>query len=131
CCTVVRDSASGAPISRTLYTMPDHRGSTEDIRGFASYSWTGRLKYATRFSGSIPGTICTSSQPSLPKLSRICLVECTRTGAVKYSHLVIVRPYRHRHGTPKPMRLVGAVVMRENTTRRRLPTWLSQRTCTS
>src|SRR5699024_1382076 len=25
----------------------------------------------------------------------------------------------------------GAAVMRENTTRRRLPTWLSQRTCTS
>ena len=37
----------------------------------------------------MPGTIWTSSQPSEPKLSRICLVECTSTGAVMYSHLVM------------------------------------------
>ena len=35
----------------------------------------------------MPGTTCTSSQPSWPKLSRICLVACTSTGAVMYSHL--------------------------------------------
>src|SRR5699024_1382077 len=106
-CTVGTYAATGATTSGTVNPMSDNRASTEAIRWFPSYSCAGRLEYATRFSGSIPGTICTSSQPSLPKLSRICLVECTRTGAVKYSHLVIVRPYRHRHGTPKPMRLVG------------------------
>src|SRR6187402_815183 len=37
----------------------------------------------------MPGTTCTSSQPSWPKLSRICLVACTSTGAVMYSHLVM------------------------------------------
>ena len=37
----------------------------------------------------MPGTTCTSSQPSSPKLSRICLVACTSTGAVMYSHLVM------------------------------------------
>ncbi len=35
----------------------------------------------------MPGTIWTSSQPSRPKLSRICLVAWTSTGAVRYSHL--------------------------------------------
>src|SRR3954452_21391992 len=35
----------------------------------------------------MPGTTWTSSQPSAPKLSRICLVACASTGAVMYSHL--------------------------------------------
>src|SRR5437867_2772554 len=38
----------------------------------------------------MPGTIWTSSHPSAPKLSRICLVLCTSTGAVRYSHVVMV-----------------------------------------
>src|SRR5690348_7030709 len=38
----------------------------------------------------MPGTTCTSSQPSSPKLSRICLVACTRSGAVMYSHFVML-----------------------------------------
>src|SRR5689334_24750705 len=41
----------------------------------------------------MPGTICTSSHRSAPKLSRICFVLCTRTGAVRYSHCVMRRPY--------------------------------------
>src|SRR3954453_5323881 len=37
----------------------------------------------------MPGTTCTSSQPSSPMLSRICLVACTSSGTVMYSHFVI------------------------------------------
>src|SRR5579863_10406461 len=36
-----------------------------------------------------PGTTATSSQPSSPALSRICLVACTSSGKVAYSHLVM------------------------------------------
>src|ERR1700758_1909472 len=36
-----------------------------------------------------PGTTATSSQPSSPLLSRICLVACTSSGTVWYSHLVM------------------------------------------
>src|SRR5271170_6852105 len=36
-----------------------------------------------------PGTTVTSSQPSSPLLSRICLVACTSSGTVTYSHLVM------------------------------------------
>src|SRR6202000_1336868 len=36
-----------------------------------------------------PGTTATSSQPRSPLLSRICLVACTSSGTVWYSHLVI------------------------------------------
>jgi len=49
----------------------------------------GRLRYATRFSGLRPGITCTSSHPSCPQLSRICLVACTNSGTVTYSHLVM------------------------------------------
>src|SRR5690606_23654983 len=49
----------------------------------------GLLKYATRFSGLGPGTTWTSSQPSSPKLSRICLVLWISSGAVRYSHFVM------------------------------------------
>src|SRR6478609_2953891 len=38
----------------------------------------------------MPGAICTSSHPSAPKLSRICLAACVRIGAVRYSHLVML-----------------------------------------
>src|SRR5688572_6284518 len=37
----------------------------------------------------MPGTTCTSSQPSSPQLSRICLVAWTSTGTVTYSHFVM------------------------------------------
>src|SRR5215469_13463463 len=33
-----------------------------------------------------PGTTATSSHPSSPQLSRICLVACTSSGTVTYSH---------------------------------------------
>src|SRR5271165_5436789 len=36
-----------------------------------------------------PGTTATSSQPSSPLLSRICLVAWTSSGTVTYSHLVM------------------------------------------
>src|SRR5262249_57359480 len=48
-----------------------------------------RFMYATSCSGLGPGTTATSSQPSSPQLSRICLVACTSRGTVAYSHLVI------------------------------------------
>src|SRR3954452_24306368 len=38
----------------------------------------------------MPGTTCTSYHPFSPKLSRICLVACTSTGAVRYSHFVML-----------------------------------------
>src|SRR3954465_9642462 len=38
----------------------------------------------------MPGAIWTSSHPSAPKLSRICLAACVRIGAVRYSHLVML-----------------------------------------
>src|SRR3954451_3546443 len=37
----------------------------------------------------MPGTICTSSHPSSPQLSRICLVAWTSRGTVTYSHFCI------------------------------------------
>src|SRR3954454_14555481 len=37
----------------------------------------------------MPGAICTSSHPSDPKLSKICLAACVRIGAVRYSHFVM------------------------------------------
>src|SRR6266404_102509 len=35
----------------------------------------------------------TSSHPSSPQLSRICLVACTSNGTVEYSHFGMDRPY--------------------------------------
>ena len=48
----------------------------------------------------MPGAICTSSQPSEPKLSRICFAACVRIGAVRYSHLVMARTLLGRDGRP-------------------------------
>src|SRR5699024_7945376 len=49
--------------------------------------------------GSVPsgrgaGTTETSSQPSWPQLSRICLVACESSATVWYSHLVIRLPHQ-------------------------------------
>src|SRR5580698_7039231 len=41
-----------------------------------------------------PGTTATSSQPSSPQLSSICLVACTSSGTVAYSHLGMHRTLR-------------------------------------
>src|SRR5215469_5600101 len=49
-------------------------------------------------SGFGPGTTATSSQPSSPQLSRICLVACTSSGTVAYSHLAIARTLVHPPG---------------------------------
>src|SRR6478735_7478096 len=38
----------------------------------------------------MPGATCTSSHPSAPKLSKICLAACVRIGAVRYSHFVML-----------------------------------------
>src|SRR5690606_25938859 len=46
----------------------------------------GRLRYATSCSGLGPGITATSSQPSSPQLSSICLVAWTSSGTVAYSH---------------------------------------------
>src|SRR6516164_9690100 len=54
-----------------------------------------------------PGTTATSSHPSSPQLSRICLVACTSSGTVTYFHLVMAltlapgRPHAFaRHAFP-------------------------------
>src|SRR5690606_25479208 len=64
----------------------------------------GRLRYATSCSGLGPGITATSSQPSSPQLSRICLVAWTSSGTVAYSHFCMAAPYP----PPAP---VGAYVL--------------------
>src|SRR6266536_1237249 len=49
----------------------------------------------------VGGTV-TSSQPSCPQLSRICLVLCGRSGTVAYSHVVIDGPLGGRDSTRPP-----------------------------
>src|SRR5829696_2816352 len=48
----------------------------------------GRLRYATCCSPVGPGSTETSSQPSSPHWSRICLVACVSSGTVAYSQRV-------------------------------------------
>src|SRR5699024_3326593 len=55
---------------------------------------------------------CTSSQPSSPHWSRICLVACTMSGTVAYSQLAMPRLYRAVNGNdtaPVDRHLVGSV----------------------
>src|SRR5215475_2087318 len=47
-----------------------------------------------------PGTTVTSSHPSCPQLSRICLVACTSSGTVAYSHFCMTAPYPAGHALP-------------------------------
>src|ERR1700689_2092368 len=54
--------------------------------------------YATSCSEFGPGMTATSSQPSSPQLSRICLVACTSNGTVEYSHFGMDRPYASSFG---------------------------------
>src|SRR6478672_11020964 len=49
-----------------------------------------RFRYATRPPPSGPVRTCTSSQPSSPHWSRICLVAWTMSGTVAYSHLLLL-----------------------------------------
>src|SRR3954454_3258690 len=63
----------------------------------------------------MPGTTWTSSQPSAPKLSRICLVACTSSGAVMYSHLsmaptLVPDPRDYDRQMPVPPDLPDAVL---------------------
>src|SRR5215469_5518680 len=57
----------------------------------------------------------TSSQPSSPQPSRICLVACTSSGTVAYSHLDIAEPYsrtlRRCLRRPALLRLIVGVLL--------------------
>ena len=66
------------------------------------------------FSGLGPGITETSSQPSSPQLSRICLVAWTSSGTVAYYHICMpaqyrpaVRPGRRPHGVTAGIALGG------------------------
>src|SRR6201999_4679828 len=75
--------------------------------------YLGRFKYATCCSPVGPGSTDTSSQPSAPHWSRICLVACVSSGTVTYSHAVgwlMPRAYRsgmNGSGLPKHPVAVG------------------------
>src|SRR5215470_20188667 len=73
--------------------------------------------YATSCSGLGPGITATSSQPSSPQLSRICLVACTSRGTVTYSHLLIGSQGRSspQAGSPTPSRFTGELASRQPT----------------
>src|SRR4029077_9394211 len=77
----------------------------------------GRFMYATSCSELGPGITATSSQPSSPQLSRICLVACTSRGTVTYSHLVIGSQGRSgpQAGSPTPSRFTGELASRQPT----------------
>src|SRR5882757_10690362 len=63
----------------------------------AAPCYFGRFRYATCCSPVGPGSTATSSQPSAPHWSRICLVAWVSSGTVAYSHVVgwlISRAYR-------------------------------------
>src|SRR5690242_11512724 len=71
----------------------------------------------------MPGAICTSSHPSAPKLSKICLAACVRIGAVRYSHFVMLGTLlgedpgstRGRTRAPRPAtRVAGVTPEREH-----------------
>ncbi len=42
----------------------------------------------SRVKGSGAGITCTNSQPSLPQVSKICLVACESSGTVAYSNFI-------------------------------------------
>src|SRR3954464_10064249 len=50
----------------------------------------GRCRQGTTWSGVGPGTTWTSSQPSSPQVSRICLVAWTSSGTVAYSNFLVM-----------------------------------------
>ena len=59
------------------------------------------------FSALGPGTTCTSSQPSSPHVSRICLVAWVSNGMVAYSQVVVwlmTEAYRSARPGTGPLR---------------------------
>src|SRR5262249_47218990 len=81
--------------------------------GESAHLYLGRFKYATCCSRVGPGRTDTSSQPSAPHWSRICLVACVSSGTVTYSHAVgwlMTRAYRspmNGSGQPKGSPALG------------------------
>src|SRR6476661_3223435 len=84
-------AATGLATSGTDRPSSARRSSTALIGQAFS-----RFRYATSPLPSGPVRTCTSSQPSSPHWSRICLVACTMSGTVAYPNFVMSLQPSHR-----------------------------------